>query len=86
MVYILISLNFLLLFFSSLLLFSSLPAGYVLDYPYRENSAPWFGFSKVAKGGAWSTTLHLSHATYRNFYDPGGRREVPIGFRVVAKK
>ena len=59
--------------------------GYVTDFPYRENSAPWFGFSKVARGGAWCTTVQLAHATHRNFYDPGGRREVPVGFRVVKK-
>jgi len=57
--------------------------GYVMDWPYRENSCPWFGFSKVAKGGAWSTTSNLSHSTHRNFYEPGGRREVPLGFRIV---
>jgi iron(II)-dependent oxidoreductase len=54
-----------------------------MDFPYRENSAPWFGTSKVVKGGAWCTTALLAHATHRNFYDPGGRREVPTGFRVV---
>jgi iron(II)-dependent oxidoreductase len=57
--------------------------GYQMDFPYRENAAPWFGFSKVAKGGAWSTSEYLAHSKHRNFYDAGGRREVVIGFRVV---
>ncbi len=57
--------------------------GYQMDFPYRENAAPWFGFSKVAKGGAWSTSEYLAHSKHRNFYDAGGRREVAIGFRVV---
>ena len=54
-----------------------------MDFPYRENAAPWFGFSKVAEGGAWSTCEYLAHARHRNFYDPGSRREVSIGFRIV---
>ena len=57
--------------------------GYVMDFPYRENSAPWFGFSKVVKGGAWCTSLLLAYTRHRNFYDPGERREVPTGFRSV---
>ena len=54
-----------------------------MDFPYRENSAPWFGFSKVVKGGAWCTSLLLAYTRHRNFYDPGERREVPTGFRSV---
>lgn len=57
--------------------------GYQMDFPYRENAAPWFGFSKVTKGGAWSTSEYLAHSKHRNFYDAGGRREVAVGFRVV---
>merc|ERR1711861_113963 len=56
--------------------------GYILDWPYRENSAPWFGFTKVVKGGAWGTSTLLAHTFHRNFYAPGDRREVPTGFRV----
>ena len=29
--------------------------GYVLDYPYREQSAPWFGVQKIARGGCFCT-------------------------------
>eukprot|EP01052_Picozoa_sp_SAG31_P033534 SAG31_NODE_3805_length_3866_cov_2.814972_2_plen_612_part_00 len=57
--------------------------GYALDWPYRENSAPWFGFSKVCKGGSWSTSALLCHSRHRNFYGMGDRREVAVGFRVV---
>ena len=28
--------------------------GYVVDFPYRESTAPWFGSRKVLKGGCWA--------------------------------
>ena len=56
--------------------------GYQMDFPYRENSAPWFGFSKVAKGGAWSTSEYLCtcHIEIFTIRAGDGSRH---GFRVV---
>jgi len=57
--------------------------GYVVDLPYREYSAPWFGYRKVLKGGAWATRSRLVNNTYRNFFEPT-RRDVFAGFRTCA--
>jgi len=57
--------------------------GFVLD-PYREYSAPWFGYHKVLKGGAWTTRARLVHTGWRNFYLPG-RFDIPAGFRTCAR-
>jgi iron(II)-dependent oxidoreductase len=57
--------------------------GYVVDYPYREYSAPWFGYRKVLKGGAWATRSRLAYTTYRNFFPPE-RNDVFAGFRTCA--
>lgn len=57
--------------------------GYVVDTPYREYSAPWFGYRKVLKGGAWATRSRLATNTYRNFFLPD-RRDVFAGFRTCA--
>lgn len=57
--------------------------GYVVDYPYREYSAPWFGYRKVLKGGAWATRSRLISNTYRNFFTPD-RNDVLAGFRTCA--
>lgn len=57
--------------------------GYVVDSPYKEYSAPWFGYRKVLKGGAWATRSRLACNTYRNFFQPY-RRDVFAGFRTVA--
>jgi gamma-glutamyl hercynylcysteine S-oxide synthase len=54
--------------------------GYVVDSPYREYSAPWFGYRKVLKGGAWATRSRLAWITYRNFFQPD-RRDIIAGFR-----
>lgn len=54
--------------------------GYVVDFPYREYSAPWFGYRKVLKGGAWATRSRLVRNTYRNFFQPY-RRDIFAGFR-----
>jgi len=56
--------------------------GYVVDIPYREYSAPWFGYRKVLKGGAWATRSRLAWITYRNFFQPY-RRDIFAGFRTV---
>lgn len=57
--------------------------GYLVDWPYREYSAPWFGYRKVLKGGAWSTRSRLACNTYRNFFQPY-RRDIFAGFRTCA--
>ena len=57
--------------------------GFVVDSPYREYSAPWFGYSKVLKGGAWATRGRLATNTYRNFFRPH-RRDPIAGFRTCA--
>lgn len=51
--------------------------------PYREYSAPWFGYYKVLKGGAWTTRARLVHTGWRNFYLPT-RMDIPAGFRTCA--
>ncbi len=57
--------------------------GYVVDFPYREYSAPWFGYRKVLKGGSWATRSSLAYNTYRNFFPPH-RHDVFAGFRTCA--
>ncbi len=57
--------------------------GYIVDTPYREYSAPWFGYRKVLKGGSWATRSRLVWNTYRNFFPPE-RRDVFAGFRTCA--
>ena len=57
--------------------------GYLLDHPYKEYSAPWFGDRKVLKGGAWATRGRMIHNMYRNFFTPD-RRDVFAGFRTCA--
>jgi iron(II)-dependent oxidoreductase len=58
--------------------------GYLVDYPYREYSAPWFGYRQVLKGGAWATRSRLAYTTYRNFFPPA-RHDVFAGFRTCAR-
>jgi gamma-glutamyl hercynylcysteine S-oxide synthase len=60
-------------------------SGYLVDYPYREYSAPWFGYRKVLKGGAWATRSRLAYNTYRNFFPPA-RNDVYAGFRTCARE
>jgi iron(II)-dependent oxidoreductase len=57
--------------------------GYVLDHPYKEYSAPWFGYRKVLKGGAWATRSRLACNSYRNFFQPY-RNDILAGFRTCA--
>lgn len=57
--------------------------GYVVDTPYREYSAPWFGYRKVLKGGSWASRSRLANNTYRNFFQPY-RRDIFAGFRTCA--
>ena len=58
--------------------------GYVVDEPYREYSAPWFGYRKVLKGGSWATRSRFAWNTLRNFFQPD-RRDVFAGFRTCAR-
>jgi iron(II)-dependent oxidoreductase len=61
--------------------------GYVFDYPYREQSAPWFGVNKVARGGCFATPdllIDTRGGEYRSFYHPTNRPELAIGFRTCA--
>ena len=58
--------------------------GFVMDYPYREQSAPWFGSQKVARGGCFATPDLVARGDYRSFYHPTKRPEICIGFRTCA--
>ena len=58
--------------------------GYVMDYPYREQSAPWFGTNKVARGGCFATSDLVVRCDYRSFYHPSDRKELCVGFRTCA--
>jgi iron(II)-dependent oxidoreductase len=57
--------------------------GFIVDFPYKEYSAPWFGYQKVLRGGAFATRSRLITNTYRNFFLPD-RRDVYAGFRTCA--
>jgi iron(II)-dependent oxidoreductase len=57
--------------------------GFIVDRPYREYSAPWFGYNKVLRGGCWATRSRLIRNTYRNFSLPH-RRDIFAGFRTCA--
>ena len=59
------------------------------DVPWtsREQSAPWFGVQKVARGGCFATPdllLNLRGGEYRSFYPPTERPELAVGFRTCA--
>jgi iron(II)-dependent oxidoreductase len=60
--------------------------GYAVDFPYREQSAPWFGSTRVARGGSWASSnlLTTCRSEYRSFYHPSARRETFVGFRTCA--
>lgn len=58
--------------------------GYVVDQPYKEYSAPWFGDRKVLRGGCWATQPSLAYNTYRNFFQPR-RTDIFAGFRTCAR-
>lgn len=57
--------------------------GYVVDYPYREYSAPWFGDHMVIRGGSWCSPARMLRNTLRNFYRPH-RSDIFVGFRTCA--
>jgi iron(II)-dependent oxidoreductase len=57
--------------------------GYTIDFPYKEYSAPWFGYRKVLKGGSWATRPRFAYTTLRNFFLPH-RNDVYAGFRTCA--
>ena len=56
--------------------------GFAMDFPYRENSAPWFGYRKVCKGGCWATSACIARAGYRHSFWPE-MNAVYTGFRVA---
>ena len=56
--------------------------GFQMDFPYRENSAPWFGYRKVCKGGCWATSAPIARAGYRHSFWPE-MNAVYTGFRVA---
>jgi iron(II)-dependent oxidoreductase len=56
--------------------------GFVAD-PYKDYSEPWFGRTKVLRGGCWVTRGRLLRNTWRNYYKPD-RRDVWAGFRTCA--
>ena len=57
--------------------------GFLVDYPYKEYSAPWFGYRKVLKGGSWATRSRLACNKYRNFFT-ADRNDIFAGFRTCA--
>jgi iron(II)-dependent oxidoreductase len=57
--------------------------GFTIDFPYKEYSAPWFGYRKVLKGGSWATRPRFAYNTLRNFFPPH-RNDVYAGFRTCA--
>ena len=57
--------------------------GYVVDEPYREYSAPWFGYRKGLKGGSWASPASLRRLGFRNFFTPE-RDDVIAGLRTCA--
>ena len=56
--------------------------GFLPDYPYRENSCPWFGYRKVVKGGCWATSAPIVRGGYRHSFWPN-MDAVFTGFRTV---
>jgi iron(II)-dependent oxidoreductase len=56
--------------------------GFAMDFPYRENSAPWFGYRKVVKGGCWATSAPIARAGYRHSFWPDMNATF-TGFRVA---
>lgn len=56
-----------------------------MDFPYKEYSAPWFGYRKVLKGGAWATRSRFIRNPYRNCFPPY-RNGVFAGFRTCAPR
>ena len=57
--------------------------GFLVDRPYKQYSAPWFGYRKVLRGGSWATRGRLLTNTYRNFFPPE-RNDIFAGFRTCA--
>jgi iron(II)-dependent oxidoreductase len=56
--------------------------GFLPDFPYRENSCPWFGYRKVVKGGCWATSAPIARGGYRHSFWPN-MDAVFTGFRTV---
>ena len=49
---------------------------------YRENSAPWFGYRKVVKGGCWATSAIIARGGYRHSFWPN-MDAIFTGFRTA---
>ena len=49
-----------------------------MDFPYREQSAPHFGTSKIARGGCFATPDLVLRGEYRSFYHASDRRELAV--------
>lgn len=58
--------------------------GYVVDEPYKEYSAPWFGYHKALRGGSWATRSRLIRNSYRNYFLPH-RNDIFAGFRTCSR-
>jgi gamma-glutamyl hercynylcysteine S-oxide synthase len=61
--------------------------GFIIDFPYKDNSAPFFGDKvKVARGGCFATAdeVLLCGGAYRSFYHVTDRPELCVGFRTCA--
>lgn len=58
--------------------------GFVMDFPYKEYSAPWFGYTRVLRGGSWATRPRFAYNTLRNFLQPY-RNDLFSGFRTCAR-
>jgi len=59
--------------------------GYVVDFPYKEYSAPWFGYCKILKGGSWATRPRFASNARRNYFLPY-RNDGYAGFRTCARE
>lgn len=57
--------------------------GYIVDKPYAEYSAPWFGYPKILRGAGWATSSRIARNGDRNFFTPD-RTDVMAGFRTCA--
>ena len=56
--------------------------GFLPDFPHRNNSAPFFGSTKVLKGGSLATSAPIARAGYRHSLQPGTNHAY-TGFRTA---
>jgi gamma-glutamyl hercynylcysteine S-oxide synthase len=55
--------------------------GFTIDPVYREMSYPFFGHSRILRGGSWAVPDFLISSRYRNAQNPGSRHQF-TGFRI----